>query len=372
MLFTASVNALLLSASSEPDDADALTRESDTLMHMDERQKNAAIVIDLTGLCAGKSVVALCPGTEFWSDRTGRAVPTNLPAILAESSLIQMNWHKTGPFGFTVTDQSSVFVMLRCNRAESPVDDAVFMQPSVLELVAQGFSHITNVGDIWSHAQGVCDTNFYNGQWPVYQKAASAGSVLSFTISQDAGFAVFVQGPTPAQSLCPTPSPTPSPTPPTGASAVGDPHLTNVHGERFDLMQAGKHLLMEIPRNIEKTTLLRVDAVAKAMGGQCAEIYFQELNITGKWADAIKTGGFHYQAQEPGVERANWERLGPVQLKVTNGHTAKGTRYLNFYVRDLGHAGYAIGGLLGEDDHSEAEKSPTACLGLTALNQRRA
>ena len=29
-----------------------------------------------------------------------------------------------------------------------------------------------------------------------------------------------------------------------GASAVGDPHLQNIHGERFDLMKAGKHVLI--------------------------------------------------------------------------------------------------------------------------------
>ena len=37
MLFAPSADALLLSASNEPDDADALTRESDELMNM-ERQ----------------------------------------------------------------------------------------------------------------------------------------------------------------------------------------------------------------------------------------------------------------------------------------------------------------------------------------------
>jgi len=146
--------------------------------------------------------------------------------------------------------------------------------------------------------------------------------------------------------------------------------MTNIHGEKFDLMQAGKHLLIKIPRARGETTLLRVDAVAERLGGQCADIYFQEVNITGKWADAKHPGGLHYRAQGPGGKggkRAHWVRLGPVQLKVANGRTHKGVKYLNFYVKNLGHTGYVIGGLLGEDDHTKAEKTPRSCQHLMAL-----
>jgi len=135
-------------------------------------------------------------------------------------------------------------------------------------------------------------------------------------------------------------------------------------------MQQGKHNLIKIPRQRGKTSLLRVDAVADRLGGQCADIYFQELNITGKWADAKQNGGFRYRAQTPAeksAKRAHWIRLGPVQLKVAHGRTHKGVRYLNFYVKNLGHTGYVIGGLLGEDDHTKAEKAPNACLHLMAL-----
>lgn len=81
-----------------------------------------------------------------------------------------------------------------------------------------------------------------------------------------------------------TPSSAPS-------SAVGDPHLQNVHGERFDLMKPGKHTLIQIPRSERaENTLLRVDALARKLGGQCDEIYFTDLNITGSWADAKQAG----------------------------------------------------------------------------------
>jgi len=75
-----------------------------------------------------------------------------------------------------------------------------------------------------------------------------------------------------------------------GASAVGDPHLQNVHGERFDLMKPGKHVLINIPRGVgAEKSLLRVQADARHLGGVCADMYFQEVNVTGSWASAKKS-----------------------------------------------------------------------------------
>lgn len=124
-----------------------------------------------------------------------------------------------------------------------------------------------------------------------------------------------------------------------------------------------------IPRARVQNVLLRVDAEAQRLGGQCADIYFQELNVTGAWANAKQTGGFRYQAQVAGkhANRAQWVSLGPIQLKVAHGHTQHGVQYLNFYVKNLGQSGHAIGGLLGEDDHYDAEMSPEACVHRMAL-----
>lgn len=60
-------------------------------------------------------------------------------------------------------------------------------------------------------------------------------------------------------------------------------------------------------------------------------------------------------------------RVGPVQLKVSRGHTREGVNYLNFYVRNLGRSGYAIGGLLGEDDHSDEQVPQEECVHRMAL-----
>merc|ERR1719463_677935 len=139
-----------------------------------------------------------------------------------------------------------------------------------------------------------------------------------------------------------------------GAAAVGDPHLQNVHGERFDLMKPGKHVLINIPRGASADkALLRVQADARQLGGQCADMYFQELNVTGSWAEANQAGGYHYGASQRDVETPEWVAFGKVGLKVVHGRTDSGLSYLNVYVKHLGRAGYAVGGLLGEDDHED-------------------
>jgi len=158
-----------------------------------------------------------------------------------------------------------------------------------------------------------------------------------------------------------------------GAAAVGDPHLQNVHGERFDLMKEGKHVLISIPRGMSAANaLLYVQADARRLGGKCADMYFQELNMTGAWAEAKQAGGYHYSISQHVVDTPEWLAFGKVELKVVHGRTISGLRYLNVYVKHLGQAGYAVGGLLGEDDHSDVAQPPVSCrqkmslLGLVA------
>mmetsp|Transcript_48194 Transcript_48194/g.129880 ORF Transcript_48194/g.129880 Transcript_48194/m.129880 type:complete len:377 (+) Transcript_48194:125-1255(+) len=177
--------------------------------------------------------------------------------------------------------------------------------------------------------------------------------------------------PTPAPTPAPTPSPTPAPTPaPTGASAsaTGDPHLQNIHGERFDLMRPGRHVLIHIPRGMEKA-LLHVEADASRLGGSCADMYFQDLNITGGWVDAMQIGGLRFRAQDASDRNLNWTKFGKVEIKIAHGLTRKGIQYLNFYVKHLGRAGYSVGGLLGEDDHEEAAMPSPACAQRLSLIQ---
>ncbi|CAK0860128.1 unnamed protein product [Prorocentrum cordatum] len=132
-------------------------------------------------------------------------------------------------------------------------------------------------------------------------------------------------------------------------------------------MKAGRHVLIHIPRRDHTNILLHVDGDVQRLGGQCADIYFQELNITGSWANVKRAGGFHYRAQGVGHQRSRWVKFGTVQVKVAHGRTQQGFKYLNLYVKNLGRAGYQVGGLLGEDDHTKEAMVPEACHHRVAL-----
>ena len=153
-----------------------------------------------------------------------------------------------------------------------------------------------------------------------------------------------------------------------GVAATGDPHLQNVHGERFDLMKPGTHVLINIPKGKRvEEALLRVQADARRMGRACADMYFVDINVTGSWAEAKQAGGYRYVVTELAVETSEWIAFKDVQLKVVHGHTQSGVKYLNLYVKHLGRAGFAVGGLLGEDDHKDAMTPPAGCADHVAL-----
>jgi len=166
---------------------------------------------------------------------------------------------------------------------------------------------------------------------------------------------------------------TPTTTAPAGdGAATGDPHLQNVHGERFDLMMPGMHTLINIPRGERvENALLRVDAEARRMGEHCEDIYFIALNITGSWAYAKQAEGYHYSSHSAAHGSAKWIALGNIKLKVVQGLTESGVQYLNFYVKHLGQAGFAVGGLLGEDDHADVSTLPPACIHVLSLSGNR-
>ncbi|CAK0794555.1 unnamed protein product [Prorocentrum cordatum] len=175
------------------------------------------------------------------------------------------------------------------------------------------------------------------------------------------------------------PTSTPTPTFPNGgpagggggATATGDPHLRNVHGQRFDLMKPGRHILINIPKQERDVPFLRVQALAQRLGG-CTDMYFQELNISGSWAESRQQGGYQFTVLHRDAETLGWIGFGKVEMKVVHGRTRRGLDYLNFYVRHLGQSGYPVGGLLGDDDHTEASAVPQECRRMVAVYAHQA
>lgn len=151
------------------------------------------------------------------------------------------------------------------------------------------------------------------------------------------------------------------------STATGDPHLQNIIGERFDLLERGKHVLVQIPRGAApQDTLLRVEALVGG-GKSCNVSFIQGLNITGAWADEQKPpSGFQYTAlpwgeKKRGLHRTRHQRFGPITVRISYGIMQSGYTYLNFNARDFNKTNLAVGGLLGEDDHTNAA-SKERCL----------
>ncbi|CAK0867011.1 unnamed protein product [Prorocentrum cordatum] len=136
--------------------------------------------------------------------------------------------------------------------------------------------------------------------------------------------------PTSFSTPAPTLPSTSAATPPSSATGTGDPHLQNIHGERFDLMTPVMVTLVNIPRGKRvEDALLAVEADALRLGGHCADTYFQGVNITGIWADKLQARGFNFNAE--GVQ------------------SHKVPKWTNF------------GPLVGEYDHADAARIPAKC-----------
>ncbi|CAK0792669.1 unnamed protein product [Prorocentrum cordatum] len=148
----------------------------------------------------------------------------------------------------------------------------------------------------------------------------------------------------------------------------GDPHLVNMHGERFDIMRPGRYSLLHIPLKADKKdVLLSARADVLRIGTACGDMYFTSINITGQWARGHKNTSFIAGAAPPRTT-TGWVRYGHrVSLKVVHGLTGSGTRYLNIFAKDVHRAGHKVGGLLGADDHTKASTEETGCQKLMAL-----
>lgn len=159
-----------------------------------------------------------------------------------------------------------------------------------------------------------------------------------------------------------TRAPTPSPTPEVLVSGIGDPHLTNMHGEHFDIYLPGVVTLLQLPQKARPdNALLTVEADAKPVGDVCS-VFFQAVNISGSWTN--QSTPIQFLANPQGTPRdmnwKQWMRFGTVDLKVV--YRNKGFGYLNVHAKLLGHFGYGVGGLLGSDDNAVAKARPRQCM----------
>lgn len=160
---------------------------------------------------------------------------------------------------------------------------------------------------------------------------------------------------------------------PATASGTGDPHLSNVFGERFDVYKEGVHKLLQVPRGAELSeTLLLLEADARRQGGTCEDLYFKIITISGSWtnqSNALRFSAGCPPQQEGCRGSMGWRPFGTIDLKVVSGRTNSGIDYLNVFAKHLDRAGHALGGLLGEDDHVGVSTPTPECRHQVSLRK---
>jgi len=143
-------------------------------------------------------------------------------------------------------------------------------------------------------------------------------------------------------------------------------------GEKFDVLERGTHVFVQIPRGADpQHTLLRIEA--NVTGGKtCAYTFITNVVVTGKWAAGRNPEGIlQYAARPFGRGKRGKQKvylpLGPVVLKIAHGSLPSGLTYLNLKVHHLSTVDLPVGGLLGVDDHTNAS-TPVGCLADPAYN----
>ena len=92
----------------------------------------------------------------------------------------------------------------------------------------------------------------------------------------------------PAAGGCPgreaTPSPEPTVTEAEVVEAVADPHMSSLHGNKFDLYTPGHHVLLTVPRGAsENDAKLFVSAETERIGDRENDLWIRKLAVQGSW-----------------------------------------------------------------------------------------
>jgi hypothetical protein len=219
--------------------------------------------------------------------------------------------------------------------------------------------------------------------------------------------------PTAAPSVTPTGAPTGTPT---AGKITGDPHVTNVEGQRFNLVRVGVHELLRLPRHSQgagREALLKVSGSIESERS-CEEPFVKQLDLSGLWLWqsgplVLRAGGLNEDSDDAIMLQVNGSHVGKDEIqgllpremlqvaksnaKHNKRHGAKARRdelftlkfrfsgatltvdwvhrevpgsslnHLDLHVADLPRLekGMDVGGILGRDDHASAARVSPGC-----------
>jgi len=197
-----------------------------------------------------------------------------------------------------------------------------------------------------------------------------------------------------------------------GASGAGDPHMMNVHGQRFDIKRAGYAPLLKIPSDAQHLRVMGLIEGAK----KCSKhTFISRVNLTGDWLEmknvAVNIGDIHdvysfavtvdgkqvwapgvdqkssvpsdapnlvynhennkfsirelssreIKGNEPGVQ-IHLASNSDLEIKVTHPMVKPSAKpHLNLHIKGLKSV-VSVGGLLGTEDHSDWSSTSPECM----------
>jgi len=184
----------------------------------------------------------------------------------------------------------------------------------------------------------------------------------------------------------------------------GDPHVTNIKGESFDILQTGSFPMLSLlpakPTPSERGPFLHVDASISRTAKGCSEAYIQNATLSGTWITDMGYNLIEVRAKPSSLEVAIdgiWQNVSTITsvgfsspspqvlaikirkitikidiLNYSNKRSSKyqakvhklGWSYLNMRFKglySLSSEFVDIRGLLGYDDHTSAATLPEIC-----------
>jgi hypothetical protein len=170
---------------------------------------------------------------------------------------------------------------------------------------------------------------------------------------------------------------------------LGDPHVINTLGHKFDIVRMGLWEMLRLPREATATDAkfsihAQIVDTSGGIDGCAAAPYIGEVHFNGSWLEqstvkvslsrgelVVLVNGEPHRASSQSVmlsdkvQMLHSEHKVEVRIGEASVHVARDGQmfhfFLNLQVASLGSVGCAIGGLLGEDDHSEAATMSPWC-----------
>lgn len=120
----------------------------------------------------------------------------------------------------------------------------------------------------------------------------------------------------------------------------GDPHITNIRGQHFDVLQAGRFSLLSLTPKVNKIAsgsepLLRLDGIISRVADECSEAYTKNISLSGAWIYEMGYSLIEIRGQpsfiEVGLDKI-WQSASSITSRFFEGPDS---RFLTMKIRDL-------------------------------------